>query len=217
MQFKNLRTTAALACGVGMAALALTGCNVDGKVSAASGPSAQTAPSSSATGSAATGTHNGKAVAAHPDQGDTPSCMASELNAELQIQDPGSNREEAEKAIATLTLTNRSGETCYLPAGWTPLGKGGRNNYTAIPATQVSYPGPGMTITLRPGRSAFAGIKWHTTKGCPGGVTDGLGVAWHSTWIPLTYHGLDDGYQPPICDSLTLGTLQPTMNGVNFT
>ncbi|MEV5704730.1 DUF4232 domain-containing protein [Actinoallomurus sp. NPDC052274] len=87
--------------------------------------------------------------------------MASELNADLQIQDPSSNglgaELEAEKAIATLTLTNRSSETCYLPAGWTPLGEGGRNNYTAIPATQVNYPGPGMTVTLRPGRSAFAG------------------------------------------------------------
>jgi hypothetical protein len=210
MQFKNLRTTAALAFGGGMVALALTGCNVDGKVSTTSGSSANTAPP-------ANSTHDGKAAAAHTDRGDTPGCMASELNADLQIQDPGSNESEAEKAIATLTITNRSSETCYLPAGWTPLGEGGRNNYTAIPATQVSYPGPGTTITLRPGRSAFAGTKWHTTKGCPGGTTDGLGVAWHSTWIPLTYHGLDDGYQPPICDSLTLGTLQPTMNGVNFT
>ncbi|GAA4619214.1 hypothetical protein GCM10023195_86780 [Actinoallomurus liliacearum] len=221
MQFKNLRTTAALAFGVGMAALALTGCNIDGNVSTSSGSSAQPAPSSSATASAANGTHDGKTAAARTDQGDTPSCMGSELEADLQLQDPGLNglgaETEAEKAIATLTITNRSSETCYLPAGWTPLGKGGRNNYTAIPASQVSYPGAGTTITLRPGRSAFAGTKWHTTKGCPGGVTDGLGVAWHSTWIPLTYHGLDDGYQPPICDSLTLGTLQPTMNGVNFT
>ena len=204
MQFMHLRTTAALACGGGLIALALTGCNASGKAS---------------TASAANGTHDKTAGAAYTSQGDTPSCMASELNAELQLQSPdsSSSEEEAEKATATLILTNRSGETCYLAAGWTPLGKGGRNNYTAIPSTRVSYPGAGTTITLRPGRSAFAGTKWHTTKGCPGGTTDGLGVAWHSSWIPLTYHGLDDGYQPPICDSLTLGTLQPTMNGVNFT
>ncbi|MEV0407060.1 DUF4232 domain-containing protein [Actinoallomurus sp. NPDC050550] len=202
-----------------MVALALTGCNIDSKVSTSSGSTAS--GSSAKAAPAAPGTHDGKATAANAGQGDTPSCMASELNADLQLQDPGLNGLEAEmaaeKATATLTITNRSSETCYLPAGWTPLGKGGQNNYTAIPATQVSYPGPGMTITLRPGRSAFAGTKWHTTKGCPGGTTDDLGVAWHSTWIPLTYHGLDDGYQPPLCDSLTLGTLQPTMNGVNFT
>ncbi|MCO6005373.1 DUF4232 domain-containing protein [Actinoallomurus purpureus] len=213
MQFKRLRTTAALACGGGMIALALTGCNADGTASVASSSSAKTAP-------AANSTHDQKS-AAYTGQSDTPSCMASELKADLQLQDPESNGLEAElkaeKAAATLILTNRSGEICYLPAGWTPLGKGGQNNYTAIPATQVSYPGAGTRITLRPGRSAFAGTKWHTTKGCPGGTTDDLGVAWHSTWIPLTYHGLDDGYQPPICDSLTLGTLQPTMNGVNFT
>ncbi|MEV5704731.1 hypothetical protein [Actinoallomurus sp. NPDC052274] len=70
MQFKNLRTTAALAFGVGMAALALTGCNVDGKVSTASGSSAQTAPGSSAqTAPATNGTHDGKAAAARTDRG----------------------------------------------------------------------------------------------------------------------------------------------------
>jgi Protein of unknown function (DUF4232) len=213
MQFKNLRTAAALACGGGMIALALTGCNADGKASAASGSSGKMSSSANSAGD--------QKAAANTSHGDTPSCMGSELNAELQLQDPGLNdlgsETAAEKAIATLILTNRSSETCYLPAGWTPLGKGGQNNYTAIPATQMNYPGAGTTITLRPGRSAFAGTKWHTTKGCPGGTTDDLGVAWHSTWIPLTYHGLDDGYQPPICDSLVLGTLQPTMNGVNFT
>lgn len=209
MQFKNLRTTAALACGGGMIALALTGCNADGTASTASGSTKTTA--------AANSSRDKGPGAAHTGQGDTPQCMASELNPELQLQPPNSNEEEAEKAIATLILTNRSGETCYLPAGWVPIGKGGQNNYTAIPSTRVNYPGTGRTITLRPGTSAFAGTKWHTTKGCPGGTTDGLGVAWGATWTPLTYHGLDDGYQPPICDSLTLGTLQPTMNGVNFT
>jgi hypothetical protein len=210
MQFKRLRTTAALACGGGMIALALTGCNADSKASTVSSSSEKKA-------SVANSSHDKTAGASYTSQGDTPSCMASQLNAELQLQDPGSNEEEAEKAIATLILTNRSGETCYLPAGWTPIGKGGQYNYTAIPATRVNYPGAGTTITLRPGTSAFAGTRWHTEKGCPGGATSGLGVAWHSTWIPLTYHGLGDGYQPPICDGLTLGTLQPTMNGVNFT
>ncbi|MFB9835458.1 DUF4232 domain-containing protein [Actinoallomurus acaciae] len=191
-----------------MVALVLTGCNTDGKASTASGSSAKTAP-------AAHDTHGKKAEVAYAGQGETPSCMASELKADLQLQPPRS--EQSEKVIATLILTNRSGESCYLPAGWALLGKGGKYNYTTIPATRVSYPGAGRTITLRPGGSAFAGTRWHFEKGCPGGITDGFGVAWHSSWIPLTYHGLDDGYQPPICDSLTLGTLQPTMNGVNFT
>jgi hypothetical protein len=206
MQFKHLRTSAVLACGTGMVALALTGCNADTK-----------AASPAKTTSVANISHDQGVAAAYAPQGGTPSCMGSELNAVLQIQPPQGSEEEAEKATATLILTNRSGETCYLPAGWVPLGKGGRNNYTAFPRTLVSYPGPGQIITLRPGTSAFEGTKWHTTKGCPGGTTWNLGAAWHSTWIPVTYKGLDDGYKPPICDSLTLGTLQPTMNGVNFT
>jgi hypothetical protein len=136
--------------------------------------------------------------------------MAGQLHAELQVQT--SNSEE--KGLGTLSLTNRSGESCFLPAGWTPIGSGGPHEYTQIPARRTAYPGGGTTITRHPGTSAFAGMRWHTGTGC--GTTTDLGVAWHSSWIPLTYLGLN-GRRPPICDSLVLGTLQPTRNGVNFT
>ena len=211
MQLKRLRAVAALACGGGMAALALTGCNSGGALSSSSSSSDSPQPSStpSAVGSAKSVGDTGR-KATSSGQGDTPSCMAGQLHADLQIQ--SSNSEE--KGIGTLILTNRSGESCYLQAGWAPIGTGGRNAYTPLPATRTNYPGSGSTITLRPGTSAFAGMRWHTGTGC--GTTTGLGVAWHSTWIPLTYLGLD-GHRPPICDSLVLGTIQPTRNGVNFT
>lgn len=215
MQFKRLRTTATIACGSGMIALALTGCNDNGdKASASPGSpsSVATTPVSNSSHSPVPATKTGQG-----NQSETPSCMASELDGVLQLQPPAGNEEEAEKATATLILTNRSSESCTLPAGFTPLGKGGRNNYTAIPSHNVNYPGAGMTIKLHPHGAAYAGTKWFTTKGCPGGVTDGLGAAWHSSWIPLTYRGMSDGYKPPLCSNLTIGTLQPAMNGVNFT
>jgi hypothetical protein len=195
----RLRTIAVLSCG---AALALTGCKATGGASAASSTPTSSAPA--VTGSPAS--HGDS-----PDAGGgTPSCMGSELRAELQVQT--SNSEE--KGIGTLILTNRSTERCLLPAGWVPLGTGGPHDYTALPATRTEYPGRGRDITLRPGSSAFAGTKWHTAPDC--GTTTGLGAAWHSTWIPVTFHGLN-GQKPPVCDHLVLGTLQPTMNGVNFT
>lgn len=112
----------------------------------------------------------------------------------------------------TLILTNRANESCFLPAGWAPIGTGAPE-YQPIPATRTEHPRSGRTITLAPGRSAYAGMKWRTGAGC--GVTSGLGVAWHSSWIPLTYVGLN-GHKPPICGSLVLGTLQPSENGVDF-
>jgi hypothetical protein len=136
--------------------------------------------------------------------------MAAELRADLQVQ----NSNSVEKGIGILILTNRSGHSCFIPAGWAPIGTGGQNNYTPLPATRTNYPGSGSDITLRAGNSAFAGMKWHTGTGC--GATSGLGVAWNSSWIPVRYLGLN-GNRPPICDSLVLGTIQPTMNGVNFT
>ncbi|MEV0405353.1 hypothetical protein [Actinoallomurus sp. NPDC050550] len=53
--------------------------------------------------------------------------------------------------------------------------------------------------------------SWQTGHGR--GPSSGIGVAWHNSWIPAHYAG---GDEPSICGSLVLGTLQPTMNGVNF-
>lgn len=212
MQLKHLRTTGVLACGSGMFALALTGCNFNGVSASSNSPQSSSSSAtpaglpSPASGSPKSGT---KRDTTPTGQGDTPSCMAAELHAELQVQ----NSNSEEKGIGTLILSNRSGHSCLIPAGWAPIGTGGPN-YTPLSATRTNYPGNGRTITLLAGGSAFAGMKWHTGTDC--GTTSGLGVAWHSSWIPVTYLGLD-GNRPPICDSLVLGTLQPTMNGVNFT
>jgi hypothetical protein len=209
MELTRLRTAATLACGGGMISLALTGCNVNDGAAASSNSSpvanrsaASAGPSSSAR-EGATSSHG----TAHSD---TPGCMAGELRADLQVQTSNSEA----KGIGTLTLTNRSHQSCRIPAGWVPIGTGGPHNYKPLPATLTSYPGSGRAITLRAGHSAFAGMRWHTTADC--GTTSGLGVAWHSSWIPLKYRSLN-GRRPPICDNLVLGTLQPTADGVNFT
>jgi hypothetical protein len=217
MKLKRLRTIAALACGGGMTALALTGCNFNGNASASSSNSSQSSSGSAASaGSASSASGSAKSTGStgrqttSTRQGDTPSCMAAELRADLQIQ----NSNSEEKGIGTLMLSNRSQHSCLIPAGWAPIGTGGQNNYTPLPATRTNYPGSGSNITLPAGDSVFAGMKWHTGTGC--GTTSGLGVAWNSSWIPVRYLGLG-GHRPPICDSLVLGTIQPIMNGVNFT
>lgn len=212
MELKRLRITAALACGGGIIALTTTGCNVSGNLSSSSSSQSSASPtpvgSASSAGGSAKSKGGGTTPVGHSNE-DTPRCMAAELRAEIQVQ----NSMSEERGNGTLILTNRSNHRCLIPAGWAPIGTGGPD-YTPLPVTRTNYPGPGMNITLGSGRSVFAGMKWHTGPDC--GTTSGLGVAWNSSWIPVRYLGLD-GQRPPICDSLVLGTMQPAMQGVNFT
>jgi hypothetical protein len=223
MQFKRLRTIGALACGGGMIAIALTGCNANvsasrssdssGSSSSSAAPGQSTSPTSASTpDNNPTNPSTGRVPTMPAGQGNTPTCLAADMHADLLIQ----NSNSVEKGIGTLALTHmtHTGRSCLIPAGWAPIGTGGPNNYTPLPATRTNYPGTGRNITLPAGQSVYAGMKWHTSTGC--GTTTGLGVAWGNSWIPIQYHGLN-GNKPPICDSLVLGTIQPTMNGVNFT
>jgi hypothetical protein len=202
MQFKRLRTIGALACGGGMIALALTGCNDNAGASGSFDsppPGQSTSPTTPSTG------HKPTVPAG---QGKTPACLAPDMHADLQIQSSNS----AGKGIGTLILTHDTGHSCLVPAGWAPIGDRGSNNYVPFPATRTNYPGAGRSIVLPAGRSVYAGMKWHTGN-C--GTTD-IGVAWGSSWIPVKFQALN-GHKPPICDALVLGTIQPSMEGVNFT
>jgi hypothetical protein len=212
---KRLRAATVLACGGAMVTVALTGCKAEvGGGSAAPSTSANSSaqPSSSGSGQASSGTSGsggGGGSKAPVGQTGAARCLSTELRADIQAQESHSE----EEGFGTLILTNKSGRTCLIPSGWAPIGSGGPN-YQALTATRENYPGPGTNITLRSGRSVFAGLKWRTSPDC--GATSGLGVSWYNSWIPVRYLGGPTG-KPPICDSLSLGTIQPIMNGVNFT
>ncbi|MCW2859984.1 MAG: hypothetical protein JWP48_1692 [Actinoallomurus sp.] len=209
MQFKRLRTIGALACGGGMIALALTGCNDNAGASGSSdSPPSSSGSATPEQSTSPTTPSTGRAPTMPAGQGNTPTCLAPDMHADLLIQHSNS----ADKGIGTLVLTN-TGHRCLIPAGWAPIGTRGPHNYMPFPAKRTNYPGTGRSIVLSARRSVYAGMKWHTGTGC--GTTD-LGVAWGSSWIPIKYQGLN-GHKPPICDSLVLGTIQPSMEGVNFT
>ncbi|HEY0537884.1 MAG TPA: hypothetical protein VGD53_05930 [Actinoallomurus sp.] len=208
MQFKRLRTIGALACGGGMIALALTGCNDNAGASGSSdSPPPSAAPEQSTSPTTPTPSTSRKPTMPAA-QGKTSTCPSVDMHADLQIQDSNS----AGKGIGTLILTHYTGHSCLIPAGWAPIGDRGPNNYVPFPATRTNYPGAGRSIVLPVGRSVYAGMKWHTGA-C--GTTD-IGVAWGNSWIPVKFKGLN-GHKPPICDALVLGTIQPSMEGVNFT
>lgn len=213
MNLTRSRTTVTLT-GAGVAALALTACHASG--SAASDSSPSPSRTVAAAGSSSTKDHAAKShdtdnapdAGSGGSSGGTPSCMAGQLRADLHIRTSNSEA----KGVGTLTLTNRSHQSCRIPGGWAPIGSGGPHEYTAIPATRTTYPDDGQALTLHAGDSAYAGMRWHTAAAC--GKTSGLGVAWYSSWIPLRYHSLN-GRKAPICDHLVIGTLQP--KAVDFT
>jgi uncharacterized protein DUF4232 len=88
-----------------------------------------------------------------------------------------------------------------------------------VPAKQVNEPGEAVAITLRPGRSAFQGIKWvPCDKGnetCPTG--NGLGFSVNGT-TGGPGAKLSDFPRPESSSitmkSLRIGTLQPATQGV---
>lgn len=211
-QGANRRSLLALA-GAGLAlALSVTGCRVSAHVGG-TGPASGSSPGTgtgddSGTGS---GTSPNTRPTGQPPVAAVARCTAAQLRAEMQEQQSGSE----EKVLATLMLTNRSGQTCLIPAGWAPMGLGGAGGpyYSAVQSERENYPGPGVNIILRPGRTAFAGLRWGTSPDCPS--AGGWAVSWRGSWLPVNATW-QNGPRDLCPGTLSQGTLQPVMNGVNY-
>jgi hypothetical protein len=133
------------------------------------------------------------------------------LRASIQNQaSPG-----AGLAAASLHIRNASSNACVLPPGWAPVGVGAPD-YQPTNATQVNHPGPGTRIKLQPGGGAWAAMKWRTGDECSAIGDDTFAISWDGTWIPAPYSPGPDG-KLPFCDGMTIGAIQPTLTGINFT
>ncbi|RFU40593.1 DUF4232 domain-containing protein [Actinomadura logoneensis] len=215
MKPRSVRTSVTLAGGVAAVAVALAGCGDTKAGDTTSGSSKVTASPEAPGETGGSGNPTGKAtpdtVPGHGKTGQTGGtaarCTAGELRAGWQRQ-PWSKDGHV---FATLILTNRSGRPCTLAAGWATFGKGSSGRYQELRTTRAAMPGAGTTITLKPGTSAFEGVKYDATQGCP--TIGGFGVKVHAGW-----NDVPGGSGPVVLcpDSFTAGTIQPTMNGVNF-
>ncbi|MFJ8624015.1 DUF4232 domain-containing protein [Kitasatospora sp. NPDC093550] len=198
------------------AAVLLTACD-DG-----AGTGAQPAPTVTVTGAvSAQPTSSGKAAV----PGATPTgplvsqsagarCAADELKATVQLQEAGS---------AMVTLTNKGSRTCTL-FGYP--GYGGLrpdNGADPLPVKREPHPGAPTVITLKPGTTAFSGLKWSSCdKADPScHVIGGLRLTPPDETKQLTAEvlGLDGKpvLQLPVsAQGLTTGSLQPSNQGVVF-
>lgn len=165
-----------------------------------------TTTSSGAASTAAPGGHGGEGASG----GGT--VVAASFRADLTVQKAG---------LGLLTLTNVSKNNVTVK-GWASLVfLNAANEAVAVPVKQVNVPGAGSSITVPPGRTAFAGVKWAvgakadpktfvatSVQLTPPGASGRINVKIVGT------DGRSGGYVEFDMTSVQVGTLQPSSQGV---
>lgn len=182
--------------------LLLAGC---GKSNQSAGSSSSAAPTTTTSAPATTHT----TTSASHQTGTT----AASFKADLTVQGEGA---------ALLTLTN-SGSQSVTIQGWPTLKFLGANNGAlAVPEQKVEKPGAGPSITLAPGRTAFAGVKWVLGDKADTSTFVATSVTVtppNHTAVKANLIGTDGkvaGYLELPLKSVQIGTLQPSSQGVLF-
>lgn len=190
-----------------LAGTVLVGLAACGSGTAASGP----ATTSRTTTTSAPATSN--QVADTPiTSGTKATTTAGRFTVDLTVQQSG---------LGLLAITN-SGKTSATINGWPTLTfRNAANDTVAVPVKKVNIPGAPTAITLRPGHTAFAGVKW--TNGDKGSASTFVATTLDvtapgaSTQIAATVIGTDgkkQGYYEFDITSVQVGTLQPSTEGV---
>jgi hypothetical protein len=104
------------------------------------------------------GSSDDRAAAAHASAGPAagkaaPRCRATHLKADINMQD-------AESAL--VALTNKGNRTCTVNGYLSYSGLGADNKPINVSTRRVPYPGPPMLTNIKPGETAFSGLKWTT-------------------------------------------------------
>lgn len=106
------------------------------------------APSNAPASGKAGGTGAGKTVAV---------CRTRDLGAVVTFQ---SDRTSGATRMAMVTLTNKTKSTCAVD-GWASISLvDAADEVVPVKTTRVDQPGAPVRTVLKPGTSAFAGIKW---------------------------------------------------------
>lgn len=200
---KRTRTAGTAAALVG-GALLLAGCGGQAATNSAVGMADQAADQGA----------NAAGSAAKPEQGDisASNCSSEDFEITLQAQPSG--------GTFLLQMTNLSDEACDL-GGWvnlTPTNMAGEK--FEIPTDYVNEPGPDQDLTLAPGTSAFAGVKYETGQQSDPNdqVASGFAATPSDMSGEITAQVKDtNGGDTPIdfpIKSLQVGTLQESAQGV---
>jgi hypothetical protein len=223
MNSRYLRTAVLGAIGVGLA-LSQQACANDAVATTAAPTTtapATTAPATAATATAApsTTTSERPARASVPAEGGSatvPGCLNNDVEVEVTFQPQATTGKNRSGLVA---VTNTSGDTCQVRGHFAMLLVNAANELVDVPRELVDEPGRAVTVTLEPGRSAFAGIKW---TACDKAADDcGVGVGMRYNLQSSTDGKFAEltGFPPGEASALTMsslkiGTLQPSRQGV---
>ncbi|HEV3358367.1 MAG TPA: DUF4232 domain-containing protein [Pseudonocardiaceae bacterium] len=188
----------------------LLGLAACGSGSSASGSSSTTASATTTANAPVTSTHN--QVAATQATGSTATAGANQYTVDLTVQQDG-------LGLLSVTNSSKAKETIN---GWPTLSfLNAADEPLSVPVKNVKIPGAAMPITLAPGQTAFAGVKW--TDGDKGSsstfVATTLKVTAPGGSAPLVANvigtnGKKQGYYEFDITSVQVGTLQPSTQGV---
>jgi hypothetical protein len=142
----------------------------------------------------------------------TPVVAPASFRADLTVQRSG---------LSLLALTN-TGQRPVTVRGWPRLAfRNAANETVAVPMRQVDVPGAGPSITIGPGETAFAGLRW--VVGDKANPTTFVATSLRltapgaTTSMNVNIIGADGqtgGYTEFDLTSAQIGTLQPSSQGV---
>jgi hypothetical protein len=120
--------------------------------------------------------------------------------------------------MAMVMVTNRAAHACVVD-GWAAISLVNQaNEVVPVHTAEVRQPGAPVKITLKPGTTAWAGIKW--TACDKGDVSCGVGDALRfNLQSSISGYAHLDGFPDPAASDITMknlriGSLQPIRIGV---
>jgi hypothetical protein len=130
-----------------------------------------------------------------------------------------SERTSGTTRMALVTLTNKSSKTCKVQGRAAISLTNAAGEVVDVPTREVDEPGAAVAITLKPGRTAFEGIKWTSCDKADASCAVGNGMRFN---LEASTDGPDARLVAfPAAEksditikSLSIGTLQPSTQGV---
>ncbi|MFI1990071.1 DUF4232 domain-containing protein [Actinoplanes sp. NPDC020271] len=174
---------------------------------AATAPTTGSAPAKAGPAATKATTKSGSTSAA--------ACRSADLKTTVTLQPDGTGS----TLKGLVTLTNGGKSACTLD-GWVAISLvDAADEVVKVPTKKVNEPGPAEAFTVKPGTSAFAGIKWTSCDKADANCGVGNTLRYNleaSTDGPVaTLEGFPNAESSGITmKSLQIGTLQPSNQGV---
>jgi hypothetical protein len=145
-----------------------------------------------------------------------PGCLNNDVKVGVTLQPQATTGNHRSGLV---TVTNSSGHTCKVRGHFAIAPINPANETTDVPLEMVDQPGKAVTINLRPGTTAFAGIKWTVCDKGDSNCRVGNSMRYNLQSSGNGKVAELEGFPPAEANAITMssmqiGTLQPSSQGV---